>query len=291
MNELAEALLRQPLRTVAELTATDIPVQPGIYAWHRSGRLFYIGESHRGLRSRLWENHLRGNARGSTLRNKVAKTFGFEPVGFRKYGRDAEAAITAKLLECEIRLVAVNREEISAAQDDLIARLDPPMNDHPGEQPRWRLDEVREILDIDAATKVIPAREVSPKPGTPPSPPFDEPPRWNLVDRKLAELARSQAWFPTTTGKPNRIVAYDAGRRVLVETETGTNWVQLSWIITHWQTLTALGEIAPADVLRPGRRSAFMFALFRQLPGVDELPGRPARIRISASHKRRGSVA
>ena len=54
MNEPAEALLRQPLCKVAELTSADIPVEPGVYAWYRSGRLFYVGESHRGLRSRLW---------------------------------------------------------------------------------------------------------------------------------------------------------------------------------------------------------------------------------------------
>ena len=159
MIEPAEALLRQPLCKVAELTSADIPVEPGIYAWYRSGRLFYVGESHRGLRSRLWGNHLRGNARGSTLRNKVAKAFGFPPTGKRAYGRDAEQAISLKLLECELRFHPVLPTLIDETQAQLISELDPPMNDHPGEVPRWRIDDVREILAITTRRPTAPARK------------------------------------------------------------------------------------------------------------------------------------
>lgn len=261
------------------MSAADIPRQPGVYALYRKGTVFYIGETHRDLQSRLWGNHLRGNARGSTLRNKVAKACSFEPVGFRKYGRDAEAMITAKLLECDVRFLAVERERVSSVQADLIHRLDPPMNDHPGEQPRWRIDEVRRILDVAKTGQSVLTAAVPPEQAEPQAP--QETLGWHLVERKLAELARTRAWFPTTTGKPNRIAAYEPGRRVLVETETGTNWVQVSWIMTHWETLAMKGEITRDDVLTPGRRSAFMLALFRQLPDVDEVPGRPARLRVS----------
>lgn len=157
MIEPAEALLRQPLCKVAELTSADIPVEPGVYAWYRSGRLFYVGESHRGLRSRLWGNHLRGNARGSTLRNKVAKAFGFPPTGERAYGRDAEQAISLKLLECELRFHPVLPTLIDETQAQLIGELDPPMNDHPGEVPRWSIDDVREILAITTRRPTAPA--------------------------------------------------------------------------------------------------------------------------------------
>lgn len=157
----AKDLLQQPLHSVAELSAADIPVEPGVYAWYRRGRLFYVGESHRGLRPRLWGNHLRGNARGSTLRNKVAKTFDFPPTGFRAYGKDAEETISGKLLECEVRFLLVPLELIDQVQADLIHELDPPMNDHPGQVPRWRVDEVREILAITAQRPTTP-----PTPGT-----------------------------------------------------------------------------------------------------------------------------
>jgi hypothetical protein len=144
----AKDLLRQPLHSVAELSAADIPAESGVYAWYRRGQLFYVGESHRGLRSRRWGNHLRGNARGSTLRNKVAKAFEFLPTGFRAYGKEAEETISQKLLECEVRFLPVLPELIDQVQADLIRELDPPMNDHPGQVPRWRAAEVREILVI-----------------------------------------------------------------------------------------------------------------------------------------------
>ncbi len=150
-------LLQQPLHSVAELSAADIPVEPGVYAWYRRGRLFYVGESHRGLRSRLWGNHLRGNARGSTLRNKVAKTFDFPPTGFRAYGKDAEETISGKLLECEVRFLPVALELIDQVQADLIRELDPPMNDHPSQVPRWRADDVREILAVTAQRPTTPS--------------------------------------------------------------------------------------------------------------------------------------
>ena len=147
-DESLERFFAEPLRPTADLSSTDIPPGPGVYGWYRHDELFYVGETHRGLRSRLWGNHVRGNARGSTLRNKVAKSFGFPPIGFRAYGPGAEAAITAKLLECAIKVMTLGLDEVSAAQAELISAFDPPMNDHPGERPRWRVDEVRRILDI-----------------------------------------------------------------------------------------------------------------------------------------------
>lgn len=148
MSTAAKDLLRQPLHRVAELSAADVPTEPGVYAWYRCGRLFYVGESRRGLRSRLWGNHLRGNARGSTLRNKVAKCFDFAPIGHRKYEPSAEQSISRKLRECDVRFLVLRPRLIAQAQADLIRALDPPMNDHPGHVPRWRIAEVREILAI-----------------------------------------------------------------------------------------------------------------------------------------------
>lgn len=156
MIKSAKDLLQQPLRSVGELSAGDIPLEPGVYAWYRRGKLFYIGESHRGLRSRLWGNHLRGNARGSTLRNKVAKTFEFPPTGFRAYGKDAEETISRTLLGCEVKFLPVPLELIDQVQAELIHELDPPMNDHPGQVPRWRVEDVREILAITPRRQATP---------------------------------------------------------------------------------------------------------------------------------------
>ena len=116
----------------------------------------YVGESRRGLRSRLWGSHTRGRNRGSTLRNKVAKSFGFPAIGKRAYGYSAEETISSKLRECELRFLSVPVEAIADAQSDLISKLDPPMNDHPGQVPRWRRNEVREILEVDSPPAAAP---------------------------------------------------------------------------------------------------------------------------------------
>jgi hypothetical protein len=78
----------------------------------------------------------------------VAKALSFASIGNRKYGEQAEKEITRKLEECEIRYLAIQENEIDSAQRDLIVVLDPPMNDHPGDVPRWRIDDVREILAV-----------------------------------------------------------------------------------------------------------------------------------------------
>lgn len=148
VSKETDDLLRQPLDRVADLTSADVPIEPGVYAWYRAGHLFYVGESRRGLRSRLWGNHIRGNARASILRNKVAKAFDFAPVGYRKYEPHAEQSISSKLRECDVRFLILSPSLIAQAQADLIRELDPPMNDHPAQVPRWRIAEVREILAI-----------------------------------------------------------------------------------------------------------------------------------------------
>jgi hypothetical protein len=286
MSRYVNLFLAQPARPVAGCGATDFPVDPGVYAWYRSGRLFYVGETHRGLRSRVWGNHLNGNARGSTLRNKVAKSLGFDPTGLRTYGAVAEEAISAKLRECEVRLLALERNEVSRAQADLIAHFNPPMNDHPGERPRWNIDEVRRILGVTFSSDRVPvavSKEAKKRSRN------AVPPDWTVVEGKIEELARTQAWFPTVTGRPNRITNYEADRRVLVQTSDAQNWVQVSWIKHHWQTLISRGEVSRDDVLYPGRRSAFMLALFRQIPGVSEIPGPPVKLRLERQKEHLGA--
>lgn len=108
------------------------------------------------------------------------------------------------------------------------------------------------------------------------------PVHWQVVERTLDDLARVQAELSTVTGKPNRIVGYEPGRRVRVQTMTGTNWVYVDWIKDCWATLERERAINGSDVRRPGRRSAFMMALFRLVPGVREHPGRPFSLTLDA---------
>lgn len=96
----------------------------------------------------------------------------------------------------------------------------------------------------------------------------DERPDWDAVDGLLVRLATTHAVFPTANTTSNWISTYERGRRLMVESGTQSSWVHIDHIRACWDTFEQRGRICRADVLEPGRRSAFMMALFEQLPGV-----------------------
>jgi hypothetical protein len=93
-------------------------------------------------------------------------------------------------------------------------------------------------------------------------------PDWKAVEHLLAALAVTRAVFSTANASSNWISAYEPGRRLMVESGTQSSWVQVDHIRACWETFERSGRVCRADVLEPGRRSAFMMALFEQLPGV-----------------------
>jgi hypothetical protein len=95
-------------------------------------------------------------------------------------------------------------------------------------------------------------------------------PGWPEVEAVLKKLAASGETFSTTSSKSNRISRYEAGRRVRLETDTDSFWVDIENIRGCWETLERLGRIKRTDVLDPGRCSTFMMALFQQVEGIRE---------------------
>jgi predicted GIY-YIG superfamily endonuclease len=67
----------QPRLAPRELAKSDIPADPGVYAWYRDGSAIYVGKAD-SLQQRLWSNHLgRGRVMtGSALRRNVAQHLG-----------------------------------------------------------------------------------------------------------------------------------------------------------------------------------------------------------------------
>ncbi len=59
----------------------------------------------------------------------------------------------------------------------------------------------------------------------------------------------------------------------MLESNVGSKWLAVESIRECWETFERLGRIRRQDVLEPGRCSAFMIALFRQVPGVAEQAG------------------
>jgi hypothetical protein len=100
----------------------------------------------------------------------------------------------------------------------------------------------------------------------PPSP--DGPPSWETVEELVSYLAGTRTVFPSAISDSNWISRYEPGRRLMLETDDRSSWIQLEHVRACWETFERMGRISRSDVLEPGRCSAFMMALFVQLPGV-----------------------
>jgi hypothetical protein len=95
-------------------------------------------------------------------------------------------------------------------------------------------------------------------------------PSWADVEKVLDRLARAGEPIAITPTSATTIGGYERGRRVLLQSVNGPRWLATDSIQECWTTFEHLGRIRRSDVLEPGRCSAFVFALFRQVPGVTE---------------------
>jgi hypothetical protein len=93
-------------------------------------------------------------------------------------------------------------------------------------------------------------------------------PSWHGVEELLARLAKMRTEFSTASFAENWISQYDPDRRLLLENDNGSRWVQVGDIRECWETFERLGRIHRRDVLDPGRCSGFLMALFAQVDGV-----------------------
>ena len=93
-------------------------------------------------------------------------------------------------------------------------------------------------------------------------------PTWKTVEALLDQLAREGTAFSSALAESNWISNYEPGSRLRLESSIGGSWVRVESVRTCWETFERLGRIRRADVLEPGRCSAFMMALFQQVAGV-----------------------
>ena len=64
------------------------------------------------------------------------------------------------------------------------------------------------------------------------------------------------------------------------ESERGPRWVAVNDVRACWETFERLGSVNRADLLEPGHCSAFMFALFAQVEGVESDAAEDARLSL-----------
>lgn len=95
-------------------------------------------------------------------------------------------------------------------------------------------------------------------------------PDWNAVEQLLASLADTRVFFPTATSQSSWISRYEPGKRLRLETDARSRWIQVDDLKGCWETFERLRRIRRTDVLEPGRCSAFVMALFARVPGVRE---------------------
>jgi hypothetical protein len=95
-------------------------------------------------------------------------------------------------------------------------------------------------------------------------------PSWKEVENALDRLAAAGNPIAITATSATTIGGYERGRRVLLQSGSGSRWLAIDSIRECWATFEQLRRICRSDVLEPGRCSGFVFALFRQVPGVTE---------------------
>ena len=92
---------------------------------------------------------------------------------------------------------------------------------------------------------------------------------WEDVERLIAQLVTTRETFVTATSAESSISQYEPGVRLMVEGQRGTRWIAVDDVRGCWGTFERLGTVNRSDLLEPGRCSAFMFALFAQVEGVE----------------------
>jgi hypothetical protein len=130
------ALLTLPTRPVRDLARADVPEEPGVYLWRRSGAVVYVGTASN-LRTRLWGKHLGGGvslAASSLRRNVCELLYDIPPTvtsnpNRQKVAREQADAIRAWLLECELSWEPCASAAAAVALElRLLGEFRPPLN-------------------------------------------------------------------------------------------------------------------------------------------------------------------
>lgn len=105
-------------------------------------------------------------------------------------------------------------------------------------------------------------------------------PGWSDVEGLIARLCATGTTFATATSAESSISQYEPGVRLMLESKRGTSWVAIPDVQACWEIFERLGTVSRGDLLEPGRCSAFMFALFAQVDGVESDAGDVGRLAL-----------
>ena len=88
MTSCWERMNAEPRRAVPKVDETDVPTEPGVYAFYHQGTPVYVGRAMtgRGLRDRVWKNHLAldTDLSRSSFRRNVCEELGIAPTAITR---------------------------------------------------------------------------------------------------------------------------------------------------------------------------------------------------------------
>ena len=124
----------RPRISMRELTASELPDTPGVYALYRGKKRMYVGKADC-LRDRVWKNHSGRGAvmTGSAMRRNVAEHLGVATaadIKARRYQPTADEvrAVREWLDGCHIAWVECeSKSAAKALEDDFKAEHKPPL--------------------------------------------------------------------------------------------------------------------------------------------------------------------
>jgi excinuclease UvrABC nuclease subunit len=120
-SEKLEKILKEPVYRFATVTSRRVPKEPGVYLIHDDSlkQIIYAGRS-RNLRTRLLQQHKKGNVRGSQFRKALGQ----------KHYLSSEAEISAYIKNnCSFQFLPVDAfEEMVRLEHFVTAILAPTLN-------------------------------------------------------------------------------------------------------------------------------------------------------------------
>ncbi len=124
---------RQSRIAMSALTASAIPLGPGVYALYEHGNRVYVGKA-ASLRQRIWNNHARKGASmtNSALRRNVAQHIGIGAAADIKAGRYKPTASDADrvgvwLSVCEVAWLVCDSEDEALALEAILKSEHKPL--------------------------------------------------------------------------------------------------------------------------------------------------------------------
>jgi len=119
----------RPRKRARDISGSDVPTAPGVYAWYRAGVPVYVGRAigQEGLRGRVWKDHLQtgDDLSRSSFRRNVCEHLGVAPTSRTRLRPTVMTAadvvpVNEWISGCEVAwITCASDDEARALEDDI----------------------------------------------------------------------------------------------------------------------------------------------------------------------------